>query len=49
MHQAIDLQDFVNELSFGPLIRIALCVCVWGGGGGGGGGGQYEKKMIQSM
>ena len=43
MHQAIDLQDFVNELSFGPLIHIAL------GGGGGGGGGQDEKKMIQSM
>ena len=34
MHQAIDLQDFVNELSFRPLIHIAL----------GGGGGQDEKK-----
>ena len=41
MHQAIDLQDFVNKLSFGPIIQIAL----WGGGGGGGGG-QDEKKMI---
>ena len=45
MHQTIDLQDFANELSFGPLIQIALS----GGGGGGGGGGQDEKKMIQSM
>ena len=42
MHQAIDLQDFVNELSFGPLIQISLL-------GGGGGGGQDEKRMIQSM
>ena len=40
MHQAIDLQDFVNELSFGPLIRIDL----WGGGGGGGGGGLKMRK-----
>ena len=40
MHQAIDLQDFVNELSFEPLIQISL----WGGGGC-----QDEKKIIQSM
>ena len=48
MHQAIDLQDFVNELSFRPLIQIALW---WGGGGGGGGGGgcQDKKKMIHYM
>ena len=39
MCQTIDLQDFVNELSFGPLVQIAL----------GGGGDLDEKKMIQSM
>ena len=44
MHQTIDLQDFANELSFGPLIQIALS-----GGGGGGGGVKMRKKMIQSM
>ena len=43
MYQAIDLQDFVNELSFRPIIQIALL------GGGGGGGSQNEKKMIQSI
>ena len=37
MHQAINLQDFVNKLSFGPIIQIAL----WGD--------QDEKKMIQPM
>ena len=42
MRQVINLQDFLNELSFGPVIQIAL----WGGGGG---GGQDEKKIIQSM
>ena len=42
MHQAIDLQDLVNELSFGPLIHISLWG--WGGGGGGGGGGVKIRK-----
>ena len=35
------MKDFINELSFGPLIQIAL----WGGGGGGGGGGEGGVKM----
>ena len=37
MHQVIDLQDLVNELSFEPLVQIAL----WEG--------QNEIKMTHSM